>query len=261
MQPIDLKVLLEAGAHFGHKTNKWHPSASKFIYKAVGDIHIIDLVKTKQFLEEARDFMYEQVSEGKEVLFVGTKRQASALIKQEAEAISAPYINNRWIGGFITNWPEVKKNIDKMNQLERDLKDTAKMAKYTKLERVLFDRERGKLESVYGGVRNLEKPPDILYVIDVRKEETAIAEARHNNMKVVGIVDTNTDTNLADYVIPANDDAVGSISYITKVISEAYREGKEVWKTKQEKEAKAQEAAKKAAEQKTLQKTEAKPSK
>src|SRR3989344_4343558 len=226
MQDIDLKVLLEAGTHFGHKTNKWHPSAAKFIYKAVGDIHIIDLVKTKENRESARDFIFQQVSQGKEELFVGTKRQAGAVIKQEAEAVNAPYISSRWIGGFITNWQEVKKNIEKMNQIEKDLKDASKMSKYTKLERVLMDRERGKLESVYGGVRKIEKNPDILFVIDVRKEETAILEARNNHLKVVGVVDTNTNCTKVDYAIPANDDAVGSISYITKIISEAYKEGK-----------------------------------
>jgi len=253
MQTIDLKVLLEAGAHFGHKTNKWHPSASKFIYKAVGDIHIIDLVKTKQHLETARDFIYQQVSQGKEVLFVGTKRQAGAIIKQEAESVSAPYINSRWIGGFITNWQEVKKNGEKNNQIEKDLKDSTKMAKYTKLERVLMDRERGKLESVYGGVRKLEKTPDILFVIDVRKESTATAEARHNGLKVVGVVDTNTDSAKVDYVIPANDDAVGSISYIIKAIAEAYKEGKEVLEKNLEKEAKELQSKKMAEQEKKAQ--------
>lgn len=242
MQNIDLKILLEAGSHFGHKTNKWHPSASKFIYKAVGDIHIIDLVKTKKHLEDARSFIFEQVSQGKEVLFVGTKRQAGAIIKQEAESVSAPYINSRWIGGFITNWQEVRKNVERMNQIEKDLKDPSKMSKYTKLERVLMDRERGKLEGVYGGVRDLEKTPQILFVIDVRKEDTAIAEARHNHLKIVGIVDTNTDATKVDYAIPANDDAVGSISYITKIIVEAYKEGKAAWEKNKEKAAQEKEA-------------------
>src|SRR3989344_3630674 len=181
MQDIDLKVLLEAGTHFGHKTNKWHPSAAKFIYKAVGDIHIIDLVKTKESLESARDFIFQQVSQGKEVLFVGTKRQAGAVIKQEAEAVQAPYITSRWIGGFITNWQEVKKNIEKMNTLEESLKDKNTLKIYTKLERTLMDRERGKLEVIYGGVQRMKSNPAMLFVVDVRKETTAIREAKQFN--------------------------------------------------------------------------------
>jgi small subunit ribosomal protein S2 len=234
MQQIDLKLLLEAGAHFGHKTNKWHPKASKYIYKAIGDIHIIDLSKTRDYLEKARKAVFEYTANGKEILFVGTKRQAAGIIRQEATNVSAPYISSRWIGGFITNWQEVKKNIDKVNQLEKDLQDKSTLSQFTKREQGLMQRERGKLETVYGGVRFLEKPPDMLFVIDIKKESTVIKEAKQKDIPVVAIVDTNSDSSPISYPIPANDDAIGSISYITQLIAEAYKEGKEKYKKMQE---------------------------
>ena len=227
MQDIDLKTLLESGAHFGHKTNKWNPASHKFIYKAIGDIHIIDLTLTKEYLEKARKAVFDMAARGKKVLFVGTKRQAASLVKQEAETVHAPYITSRWVGGFITNWQEVKKNIDKMLKLESDLKDKAKMSMFTKREQVHMDKYRQNLALMYNGVRDLETIPAMVYVIDIKKEITAVRESTQNNIPVVGIVDTNSSPAAIQYPIPANDDAVGSISYITKLIAEAYAEGKE----------------------------------
>lgn len=243
MKPVDLKELLEAGCHFGHKTNKWNPKAATFIYKAVGDTHIIDLIKTKEGLEQAASLIFETAKKGGTVLFIGTKRQASAIVKEAGERAGAPYFSSRWIGGFITNWEEVRKNIDKLSALRKELKDEMTNVRYTKLERLLKQREIGKLESIYGGVTALEKRPNVVFVVDIRKEEIALIEADQYNIPTIGIVDTNSDPTKVRYTIPANDDAVGSITYIVNYVTQAYKEGMEAGKKMRE------EAAKKAEEQ------------
>lgn len=226
MQEISLKALLEAGCHFGHKTNRWHPKAASFIYKAVGDTHIIDLVKTKQSLQKAADFVAETVKNGGEVLFVGTKRQARAIIKEEVGKVGAPYFGSRWIGGFLTNWSEVQKNLAKLKNLKKQLLDTEEMKKYTKRERLLMQQEVNRLTDVYGGVEHLEHRPKALFLVDIRKEKTALAEGLRMGIPIVGIVDTNADPTTIDYPICANDDAVGSIKLVVSYIASAYQEGK-----------------------------------
>lgn len=227
MQEISLKELLEAGCHFGHKVNRWNPKAASFIYKAVGDTHIIDLVKTKEGLDAAAKFVYEMGKQGKIVLFIGTKRQAKSIVREEAEKAGAPYLSDRWIGGFVTNWEEVKKNIEKLINLRKLLEDKIEMEKYTKKERLLMQREIGNLASVYQGVINLQRVPDAFFIVDIKNEIGAVREAKAKNLPIVAIVDTNCDPNLIDYVIPANDDAVGSVKLIVNHIASAYKEGKD----------------------------------
>lgn len=226
MREITLKELLEAGCHFGHKTNRWNPKAASFIYKAIGDTHIIDLAKTKTDLEKAAEFVKKTALQGKKVLFLGTKRQAKTIIKEEAEKAGAPYLCERWIGGFITNWDQVSKNIEKLKNIRKRLADKEEMAKYTKKEKVLMQREEKTLATVYGGVIDLTKTPDALFIVDLRKEALAAKEAKVKGIPVVAIVDTNSDPDLADYAVPANDDAVGSVKIITSFMAEAYKEGK-----------------------------------
>lgn len=227
MQDVSLKTLLEAGCHFGHKTNRWHPKAAEYIYKAVGDTHIIDLVKTKEGLEKAAAFVLETVGAGDEVLFVGTKRQARGIVKDEASRVSAPYFSSRWIGGFLTNWHEVQKNVEKLKKLRKQVADKEEMKKYTKFERLMMEQEIHNLVGVYGGVEHLEHEPKALFIIDTRKEATAVAEGMRIKIPIVGVVDTNTDPTNVDYPIPANDDALGSVKLIVSYMADAYKEGKE----------------------------------
>ncbi len=230
MKPVDLKELLEAGSHFGHKTNKWNPKASAFIYKAVGDTHIIDLAKTKEGLEKAAKVIYDIVASGKTVMFVGTKRQAAPILRDLATKVEAPFFSARWIGGFITNWDEVKKNMEKLQQIRKDLSDQLAMSRFTKRERGLMDREANKLESIYGGVIEMTERPAAIFVIDVRKEMAALQEANQYGIPTIGIVDTNADPTLVKYAIPANDDAVGSLTYILGYIMDVYKSGREKFK-------------------------------
>lgn len=224
MKQIDLRALLEAGCHFGHEVRRWHPKVAAFIYTSKDKIHIIDLTKTKERLTVACDFARNLGLAGKKLLFVGTKRQARAVILSEAKNAGAPYFNQRWVGGFITNWDEIKKSIDKLNKMDED-KATDAWKKFPKHEQLKLDRERGHLEKFYGGVKFLKVLPDGLFVIDIRKESTAVSEASKKGIPVIGIVDTNSNPDLVDYPIPANDDAVKSITIITQIIASAYAEG------------------------------------
>lgn len=251
MQEITLQALLEAGCHFGHKSERWHPKASKFIYTEKDGIHIIDLAKTKAGLETAVQFVRDTVANGGEVLFVGTKRQARGVLQEEAKAAGAPYFVIRWIGGFLTNWESIKKNVDKANSLavEQANGDWKKLPKH---EQSLLGRHLTKLNSYYDGVLSMGTPPKALFIIDVKKEIAAVREGLRMGMKIIAIVDTNSDPTGIDYVIPANDDAVGSIQYITHVVASAYKEAKmlrdkETAKEDQARQKKAEEDAEKAA--------------
>lgn len=227
MEDITLQALLEAGCHFGHKSERWHPKASEFIYTEKDGIHIIDLAKTKAGLEAAVVFIKQLTMEGKEVLFVATKRQARGVVKQEAEAVGAPYFVERWIGGFLTNWESIKKNIDKIIRLEREF-ETGVWKKFPKHEQSKLTRYVARLKINYGGVLKLIALPAALFIVDVKKEIAAVREAKRMGIPIVAIVDTNADPVDVDYVIPANDDAVGSIQYLTHIIAQAYSDGHEV---------------------------------
>lgn len=224
MKQIDLRELLEAGCHFGHEVRRWYPKAKEYIYSQKDGIHIIDLVKTKEGLTKACDFAFRLGKEGKKLLFVGTKRQARAVILSEAKGANAPYFNQRWIGGFITNWDEIHKSITKLNKMDED-KVADNWKQFPKHEQLKLDKERLYLEKFYGGVKNLKNIPDGLFIVDIRKESSAVNEAVKKEIPVIGIVDTNSNPQLVDYPIPANDDAVKSITIITQIIASAYAEG------------------------------------
>ncbi|OGG23776.1 30S ribosomal protein S2 [Candidatus Gottesmanbacteria bacterium RIFCSPLOWO2_01_FULL_43_11b] len=236
MEEITLQQLLEAGCHFGHKAERWNPKATEFIYAEKDGIHIIDLAKTKTGLEAAAQFVKEVAQRGGTVLFVATKRQASGIVKELAESCGAPYLTQRWIGGFLTNWDEVHKNIKKIIRLAEEQK-TGAWKKFPKHEQTKLGHYLSRLNVFYGGVLTLNAPPDALFIVDIRKEDAAVREGKRREIPIVGVVDTNSDPADINFVIPANDDAVGSIRIIAKYIADAYKEGRE----KTEKESKKEE--------------------
>ncbi|MBI1869389.1 30S ribosomal protein S2 [Candidatus Gottesmanbacteria bacterium] len=247
MQQISLKDLLEAGCHFGHQVKRWHPRAGAFIYAARDGIHIIDLARTRDGLEKAAQFAKNLGLEGKILLFVATKRQAKGVVAEEARKTGIPYLTQRWIGGFITNWDEVKKNLEKVRQMRSD-RDSKAWLEFPKHEQVKLAKTLSKLEAFYGGVAEVKELPDALFVVDIRKEDAAVREAAIRGITAIGIVDTNSDPARLDYPIPANDDAVGSIQYITRTIAEAYKEGKEEGVKRATEEQKTKPAAEKSQE-------------
>lgn len=249
---VPLKELLEAGCHFGHQKQRWHPKAAQFIYTERGGIHVIDLSKTAKGISEAYDYLKGLVSKGGSVIFLGTKRQARAAVLDAANKCGAYYLVVRWPGGLFTNWEQIKKNLDRIKKLkELTTSDEAK-GTYTKREILLFGRELEKLLTVYGGIEHIDRIPDALFVVDARKEINAVKEAVIKGVKIVGIVDTNTDPSLVDYPIPANDDAVGSIALIVKYMSEAVLEGMKGRKTQEEVKEKETEMEKQVEEPKKV---------
>lgn len=222
---ISLKDLLDAGCHFGHQARRWNPKMGKYIFTKREGVHIFDLGITAQKLAEAMTFVRDLVTDKKEIIFVGTKRQASAIIKEEALRVGAPFISIRWMGGIVTNWEQIKKSLDRIKDLEAQ-KAKGELKKYTKKENLLIDRDIAKVDRFLGGLRNLTEVPSAIFVVDVKKEIAAVKEARTKGLTVVGIVDTNADPDLVDYPIPANDDAVSSIKFIVGKICQAYQDGK-----------------------------------
>lgn len=225
MGGIDLKDLLEAGGHFGHQARRWNPAMKPYIYGEKDGVHILDLVKTRDGLEKAAAFVKATAIQGRIILFVGTKRQAQAVVKAAAAQCQMPYLTVRWIGGLLTNWDQMQKRIKRMTDLRRQ-REAGELKKYTKREQLLFDREIAKLEKSFGGVEGMGKLPDALFVVDSHREEVAVAEARRMGIPVVAMVDTNADPTLVDYVIPVNDDAVKSIELVVNAISEAIENAK-----------------------------------
>src|SRR3989338_100405 len=217
--------LLEAGVHFGHQKGRWHPKMKEYIFTERNGVHIIDLEKTLVKLEEAVNFLRQTAQAGGVVLFVGTKEQGQLIIKKYAEAAGMPYIIERWIGGLFTNFGNVGKLIKKYRKLKEE-KEAGALAKYTKKEQVDFNKEIERLKKFVGGLGDLRKIPDAVFILDAKKEKTAIIEARKKQVPVVGFCDSNINPELFDYPIPANDDAVRSIELITKLAVEAIQEGK-----------------------------------
>lgn len=228
---ITLTQLLEAGCHFGHQSKRWNPKMKSYLYDVREGVHIFDLVKTKEGLEAACAFLKETAGLGKTIVFVGTKRQASAIVEEVAKKIGVPYVAQRWLGGTITNWEQIKKSINKLVRM-KDEQSQGEYKKYTKKEQLLLEREIIKLDKFYGGLVNLKGRPDALFVVDVKKEEVVVHEAHLKGIPVVGIVDSDSDPDTADYVIPCNDDAVGCIKFVVETVGEAVREGKEAWEKK-----------------------------
>lgn len=227
MQQISLEQLLEAGCHFGHKAERWHPKAAEFIWAEKDGIHIIDLAKTKAGLDSAMEFVRKTAAQGETVLFVGSKRQARGVVKEAAQNAGAPYLVQRWIGGFMTNWEGVSKNIQKINKMMADQASGAWKKKFPKHEQTKLARYLDRLNVDYEGVLKLAKLPSAIVVVDVRKEHSAVREAIRIGIPIIGIVDTNADPSPIAYQVPANDDAVGSVSLIISALADAYREGKE----------------------------------
>lgn len=232
MKDVSLKDLLSAGCHFGHKVERWHPKAAEFIYAEREGIHIIDLAKTRDGLQKAAQYLADLAKEGRLVLFVATKRQAKGVVMEAAKKAGVPYLTNRWIGGFLTNWEEVKKNIDKANRMRRELTDGV-WKKFPKHEQIKLEKELHKLEAVYGGVNDLQRLPDAVFIIDIKREVSSLREALKRELPIIAIIDTNANPNQVDYPIPANDDAVGSIQYIVNFLADAYLEGKKVGEKKE----------------------------
>ncbi len=222
---VSLEDLLEAGAHFGHQAKRWNPKMQGFVWAEKDGIHIFDLAKTAQKIDEAAEYLRDAVAEGKQVVLVGTKRQASDIIKEVATKVEVPFVSQRWLGGIITNWEQIKKRIDKLADMKLK-REKGEYAKYTKREQLLLAREIDKLEKFFGGLASLTKRPDILFVVDTHKERVAVREAKNRGLVIVGMCDTNGNPDLVDYVIPANDDALRSIKVIVEAIGDAITEGK-----------------------------------
>ncbi len=220
MAVITMKQLLEAGVHFGHQTRKWNPKMSRYIYAARNDIHIIDLQLTVNLIEKAYNYVAESVKEGKTVLFVGTKKQAQEAIREEAERCGQFYVNSRWLGGTLTNFKTIRSRIDRMVKLEK-MEENGEFDLLPKKEVAKLKEEMGKLQTNLNGIRNMNKLPGIMFVVDPHNEDIAVAEARKLNIPIVAITDTNCDPDLIDYVIPGNDDAIRAIKLISSVIANA----------------------------------------
>ncbi len=243
MAVVTMKQLLEAGVHFGHRVRRWNPKMSPYIYTARKGIYIIDLQKTLELLEQAYAFVRDKASEGATILFVGTKKQAQQVIKDEAERCGAFYVNNRWLGGLLTNFKTIRSRIEKLIELEEKEK-SGELEKLPKKELSRIRRILEKLRKNLGGLKGMTRIPDILYVVDPRKEKIAVAEANKLGIPIVAIVDTNCDPDLIDYVIPGNDDAIRSIKLITSVIANAYLEGREGVPLREEEEEEKKEEEK-----------------
>jgi small subunit ribosomal protein S2 len=230
MRTVTLEELLEAGCHFGHQISRQNPKARDYIFEARDGIHIIDLAKTKEGLEEAAKFVKEVAKKDGVLLVLGTKRQAQELLREETKRLGETdglyFVTKRWIGGTLTNFSEVAKNYSKLKDLTKRLQDKNERAKYTKKELGDWEKEKQKLESFYGGVANMPRTPDALFIIDTHHEHVAAGEAGKVKIPTVGITDTNADPTIIDYPIPSNDDAVGALKLVVNYVLDAWVEGK-----------------------------------
>ncbi|WP_420577151.1 30S ribosomal protein S2 [Ekhidna sp.] len=251
MQKLEHKDLLDAGVHFGHLTRKWNPAMAPYIFMEKNGIHIIDLHKTLACLEDATEAMKAVVRSGRKVMFVATKKQAKEVVEQEAQRLNMPYVTERWQGGMLTNFATIRKSLKKMAGIEKLMKEEA-YQNMAKRERLMISRAKAKLEKVLGGISDLNRLPAALFVIDIKREHIAVAEAQKLNIPVFGIVDTNSDPSKIDYPIPGNDDAYKSIKLITSYVGQALEEGLSERKKDKEEQAQVEEqAAKKAADEKS----------
>jgi small subunit ribosomal protein S2 len=223
-EELSLKGLLEAGAHFGHQTEKWNPKMKKYVYGEKNGIYIIDLAKTIPLAKNAYDFLKKTAGEGKPVLFVGTKRQAADVVTKAAIDCGAYYVTSRWLGGMLTNWKTVSLSIDKIRKVEK-MKETGDFGLLTKKERINIEKEVVKLEKTLGGIKDMRKLPGAIFIIDPNNERIAILEANNLGIPVVAITDTNCDPTGVDYVVPGNDDAIKSVSMFTEYFANSVSEG------------------------------------
>ncbi len=223
---VDIKKLLEAGAHFGHKTSRWHPKMAPYIHSKREGTHIIDLTKTVEGLENALAFVSKTTSEGKQILFVGTKRQAKEIIEVAAKEVDMPYVTERWLGGMLTNQTTIGGRIKHLKDLEVRMASGALESKYNKLEVQRFQEEIDQMNFLYGGIKHMAARPGAVFVVDVINEVNAIREAKKLGIKIIAICDTNVDPSLVDYPIPANDDAIKTIQLIVDYLKAAIAAGK-----------------------------------
>lgn len=222
---ITMKQLLEAGVHFGHQTKRWNPKMKKYIFTARNGIYIIDLQQTVKMFRAAYDFVRELTAEGRTILFVGTKKQAQEAVEEEARRAGSPFVNVRWLGGMLTNFQTIRKSLDRLQKLT-EMETDGTTEKLPKKEVLKLAKERARLEKVLGGIKDLRRVPDALFVVDPSREEIAVLEARRLAIPIIAIVDTNCDPDLIDYVIPGNDDAIRAIKLFLGKVADAILEGK-----------------------------------
>jgi small subunit ribosomal protein S2 len=226
MPVVSMKELLEAGVHFGHQTRRWNPKMKRFIFTERGGIYIIDLQQTQELVDEAYNFAKAIAERGGSVLFVGTKKQAQDSVRDQAKRVGMPYVNNRWLGGLLTNWRTISDRIQRLHEL-RGLKQESMLELVPAKVRIQVEAELEKLESNLGGVADMRRQPDAIFIVDLRKEQLAVREAKRLGMPVIALVDTNCDPDEADFVIPGNDDAIRSCSVIVKAIADGIEAGKQ----------------------------------
>ena len=235
MPNISMKALLESGVHFGHRTNKWNPKMRPYIFTERNGIHIIDLQQTVKLLDEAYDVVRDTVADGGKILFVGTKRQAQETIQAEADRCGMPYVNQRWLGGTLTNWITIQQRIVELTRLEK-MFESGEVNLLTKKEGLLLQREINRLDSRLSGLRNMKTLPNLLFIVDIEREDTAVREAVSKEIPVIAMVDTNCNPSNIDYVIPSNDDAIRAIKLIIGHMADAVIEGKMMRKDEEEEE-------------------------
>ncbi|UNS99274.1 30S ribosomal protein S2 [Streptomyces tubbatahanensis] len=225
MAVVTMRELLESGVHFGHQTRRWNPKMKRFIFTERNGIYIIDLLQSLSYIDRAYEFVKETVAHGGSIMFVGTKKQAQEAIAEQATRVGMPYVNQRWLGGMLTNFSTVYKRLQRLKELEQiDFEDVAASG-LTKKELLVLSREKAKLEKTLGGIREMQKVPSAVWIVDTKKEHIAVGEARKLNIPVVAILDTNCDPDEVDYKIPGNDDAIRSVTLLTRVIADAVAEG------------------------------------
>lgn len=222
---VSMRQLLETGVHFGHQTRRWNPKMKPYIYTSRNDIHVIDLQKTLVYINKAYDFVRDQVAKGAVVLFVGTKKQAQSAIEEEAKRCEMPYVSNRWLGGMLTNFETIKKSIHKMKEIE-EWQSNGLFQSFGMKEQSMMSKRLTKLQFHLNGIREMVKPPTIVFIVDTKKEEIGVHEANQLKIPIVGIVDTNCDPELISHPIPANDDAIRTIKLLASIIANAVLEGK-----------------------------------
>ena len=249
---VTMKDLLECGVHFGHQTRRWNPKMKRFIFGVRKNIHIIDLQKTLRYFKYTYNIIKDTAAEGKTIMFVGTKKQASETIKQYAESINVPYVNYRWLGGMLTNFSTIKKSVRKLEIIEQ-MEESGQIDLLTKKEKLMLQRKKDKLTKYLGGVRHMKKAPDMIFVVDVVKEKIAVAEAHRLGIPVVAPLDTNCDPDNVDYPIPGNDDAIRSIQLFCKEVTEAILEGRNENKDAETQELEPQAPATEAETQEVLE--------
>ncbi|MGC5344531.1 30S ribosomal protein S2 [Streptomyces sp. DT24] len=225
MAVVTMRELLESGVHFGHQTRRWNPKMKRFIFTERNGIYIIDLLQSLSYIDRAYEFVKETVAHGGSIMFIGTKKQAQEAIAEQATRVGMPYVNQRWLGGMLTNFSTVYKRLQRLKELEQiDFEDVAASG-LTKKELLVLSREKAKLEKTLGGIREMSKVPSAVWIVDTKKEHIAVGEARKLHIPVVAILDTNCDPDEVDYKIPGNDDAIRSVTLLTRVIADAVAEG------------------------------------